>query len=99
MNNSVTPRGGYIACEDCIRRFAETNYILDKEPQRDRHFCPWCAKEKPEIFWFRMENIALSEQRREAERLRQQAQLAAIRGKGRGAQYREPFRDWEEEVS
>ena len=97
MNNSVTPRGGYIACTDCIRRFMETNFILERELQPGRHFCPWCAKEKPELWWFRMENKELAEQRKKAEQLRQKTQLAEIRGKDTRAHYKEKF--WEEEVS
>lgn len=98
MNNSVTPKGGMIACADCIRdKFEPHNYILDRELQPERHFCPWCAKEKPEIFWFRIENRTLTDKRIQEERARQKKQLAEIRGKDTRAHYKEKF--WEEEVS
>lgn len=97
MSNPVAERGGYIACPECIERFRESNYISEEELMPERHFCMWCAKNKPKLYWFRMENKALADQRREAEQRRQKAQLAAIRGKDTRAHYKEKF--WEEEVS
>ena len=82
------------ACRECIEyRFKAYNNVWNLQKVPGEHFCKWCAKTKPELFWFDFENRLLAEQRQAYERARAKNWEPK---KDTRAHYREPFLGEEE---